>query len=204
MKTENITIISKQDGLQLDGLIVAAEEPKAVLQLAHGMCEHKERYIPFMEYMAAQGFACVIHDHRGHGRSIKSDADLGYFYENGGEALVEDIYQVMEETKNRFPRLTYFLMGHSMGSLAVRCFIKKYDKDIDGLIVCGCPSANDMAGIGLSLVHFLQKIKGDHARSALADKLFSDGFEKPFPRKAGLWGIKTCRFTLFPEQMIHA
>ncbi len=164
----------------MDGLIYAANEPKIVLQICHGMCEHKERYIPFLEYMAKNGVACVIHDHRGHGRSIRNDADLGYFYENGAVALVEDIHQVMGEAKNRFPGIPYILMGHSMGSLAVRCFAKKYDNEIDGLIVCGSPSANDMAGIGIQLIRTLQKLKGPHGRSKLIDSMVIGAFEKPF------------------------
>ena len=42
MKTEHISFVSKQDELELAGLIIAPEYPKAVLQLAHGMCEHKD------------------------------------------------------------------------------------------------------------------------------------------------------------------
>ena len=183
MKTEHISFVSKQDGLILDGIIVAPEKPKAVLQLAHGMCEHKERYIPFMEYMAEQGFACVIHDHRGHGRSVKADTDLGYFYENGAEALVEDIRQVMEETKKRLVGVPYILFGHSMGSLGVRCFVKKYDSDIDALIVCGSPSANDMADMGIKLIRFLQKFKGGYGKAKLVDGMVMGAFNKPFAKE---------------------
>ena len=51
------TIQSKVDGLVLDGLVVEPEEGvqrTALLQLSHGMSEYKERYLPFMEFMAAQ------------------------------------------------------------------------------------------------------------------------------------------------------
>ena len=183
MKTEHISFVSKQDELVLAGLIIAPEYPKAVLQLAHGMCEHKERYIPFMEYMAEQGFACVIHDHRGHGRSVKSISDLGYFYENGAEALVEDMYQVLEETKKRYPGLPYILMGHSMGSLGVRCFAKKYDGDIDALIVCGSPSANDMVDFGIGLVRLLKKCKGGYGKSRLMDYIVTGNCNKVFAKE---------------------
>lgn len=191
MKTEHITFQSAQDGLRLDGLLIAADTPKAVLQIAHGMCEHKERYTAFMEYMAERGFACVIHDHRGHGKSVKKEADLGYFYENGAMALVEDIHQVMTETKKRFPGIPYILMGHSMGSLGVRCFIKKYDSEIDALIVCGSPSKNEMADVGIGLVHLLQKIKGADAHSSCMDKMVMGGFEKPFASE----GVKNAWLT---------
>ena len=53
------------DGLRLSLLWTKPEgEVKGVLQISHGMCENKERYLPFMEYLAEKGFAAVIHDHR--------------------------------------------------------------------------------------------------------------------------------------------
>ena len=183
MKKEYIKITSNQDGLQLDTLMLVPDTPKAVLQLVHGMCEYKERYIPFMEYMASQGYACVIHDHRGHGKSVRGIEDLGYFYENGAEALVEDIYQVMQTAKKRLGALPYFMFGHSMGSMGVRCFAKKYDSQMDALIVCGSPSANSMAGLGISLVQFLQKFQGGHGKSKLVDTMVMGGFEKPFAKE---------------------
>ena len=72
---ETFPVTSFQDGLILSVMTVIPEHPHAILQIAHGMCEHKERYLPFMEYMASQGFACIIHDHRGHGKSVKSQDD---------------------------------------------------------------------------------------------------------------------------------
>lgn len=45
-------------------------KPRAIVQLVHGMSEHKERYIPFMEYLTDKGYITVIHDHRGHGKSV--------------------------------------------------------------------------------------------------------------------------------------
>ena len=49
-----MTMRSLHDDLDISVLIVTPDqEPKAVLQIAHGICGCKERFIPFMEYMAA-------------------------------------------------------------------------------------------------------------------------------------------------------
>ena len=73
-------VISKCDGLKLDiAYIVPEGEVLGVIQLSHGMAEHKERYFDFMKFLAGNGYACVINDHRGHGKSIKNNNDLGYF-----------------------------------------------------------------------------------------------------------------------------
>lgn len=176
----HLEFISEQDKLRLDGFLIAPENGKAILQISHGMCEHKERYFSFMEYMAEQGYICVIHDHRGHGKSVRSQEDMGYFYENGGESLVEDLHQITKEMKEEYPRLPYFLFGHSMGSLAVRCYAKKYDAELNGLIVCGSPSENAMAGLGILIDRAIQKYRGGHGRSSVIDTVFSKGFERAF------------------------
>ena len=70
---QKFTLESHHDRLLLQGLLVLPEQkpPRAVFQVAHGMCEHKERYLPFLQEMADHGYACVIHDHRGHGGSVR-------------------------------------------------------------------------------------------------------------------------------------
>ena len=73
------TLISPVDGLKLALIWAqpASSAPKGIVQIVHGMCEHKERYIPLMEYLCQNGYAVVCHDHRGHGASVKSADDLG-------------------------------------------------------------------------------------------------------------------------------
>ena len=110
------------------------QSPKGIVQICHGMAEHKERYEPFMQMLCNNGYISVIHDHRGHGKSVKNAADLGYFYDDSGKAIIEDGGE-----------LPYHLFGHSMGSLVVRCYLKKYDDELDSLIVCGSPSENKAA-----------------------------------------------------------
>ena len=63
-------------------LIKPKGEIKGVVQLAHGMNEHKERYIDFMRFLAQNGYACFIHDHRGHGASLKNEVDNKTVYQD--------------------------------------------------------------------------------------------------------------------------
>ena len=97
MKRELLYINSNCDNLPLS---VAVFEPdgeiKGVVQFAHGMAEHKERYFGFMEYLAEAGYASVINDHRGHGDSVKSRDDLGYFYYDTTTYITKDVHQVTE------------------------------------------------------------------------------------------------------------
>lgn len=109
-----------------------------------------------------------------------SGEDLGYFYEGGYEALVDDLLVVNKEIKKMHPGLPCYLFGHSMGSLAVRSYTKRYDDTIDGLIVCGSPSANPAAGAGKMLTKLIAGIKGDRHRPAIIQKMAFDGYNKKF------------------------
>lgn len=182
-------IKSNQDGLELDILLVKPEgEIKGIVQISHGMAEHKERYKPFMEYLASCGYIAIIHDHRGHGTSVKRHEDLGYFYENRAEYIVEDLHQITTYIKKQYPNKKLILFGHSMGSMVVRKYIKKYDKDIDKLIVCGSPSQNPYTGLALAVVKILKIFKGEYHRSNLIQKLafgtYNKNIENPISENA--------------------
>lgn len=142
MREEKRKITSQVDGLELELLVVEPEEVRAVVQISHGMCEHKERYLEFMRFLADHGVASIIHDHRGHGASVKSLNDLGYMYGQGAKGLVEDLRQITRYARKCWTGVPLILLGHSMGSLTVRVYAKQYDSGIDGLIVCGSPSRN--------------------------------------------------------------
>jgi alpha-beta hydrolase superfamily lysophospholipase len=189
MKKEIIQIPSRMDQLPLSTMVYLPDsKAKAIIQLSHGMSEHKERYIPLMEYLCQQGYICIIHDHRGHGKSIWIADDLGYFYEKGAEAIVEDLHQVTLYIKKRYEGLPLFLFGHSMGSLIVRAYLKKYD-EIEGLIISGSPSKNPASKIALGWVNALSKIKGDHIKGTFFHKMAFGGFNKNFnnPSSFNTW-----------------
>ena len=75
---------------------------KGVLQICHGMVEYIDRYDEFAEFMSEHGYYVVGHDHLGHGKSIQTEADLGYFDERkGNQYVIGDIYQLQEMTRKK-------------------------------------------------------------------------------------------------------
>ena len=57
MKRE-LYLKSEEDSHRLHVLAITPEhKPEAVVQICHGMSEHKERYLPFMEYLESCGYA---------------------------------------------------------------------------------------------------------------------------------------------------
>lgn len=172
MKKEYLIINSNCDNLPISLTIFTPEDQiKGIFQIAHGMAEHKERYYEFMEFLANQGYIAVIHDHRGHGKSVLTQEDLGYFYEENAEYIVEDLHQITLYIKELHPNKHVTLFGHSMGAMIVRKYVKKYDNDIHKLIVCGSPSKNNLINIALWLTKEMTKQKGDRYRSDLLQQL---------------------------------
>lgn len=181
MKVQQYELTSHMDGLGIHMLVALPDgDPAAVVQLVHGMAEHKERYLPMMRSLCDAGYICVIHDHRGHGESVRQKEDYGYFYEDGKEALIEDTHQVTQWIKERYPELSNYLFGHSMGSLVVRCYVKKYDDDINGLIVCGSPSNQSLVGLAVFLSKCMIRIKGERTRGDLFQKMAFGAYNRGF------------------------
>lgn len=181
MVKEEIRLKSEVDGLELGASLRAPASPVGILQLVHGMAEHRERYHEFMDYCAEQGLVVAIHDHRGHGESARVAEDYGYFGKNGAEAMVRDAHQMTEYLKAQFPGLPLTLFGHSMGSLVVRCYTQEFDRDIDKLIVCGSPSKRLGVGVAIAAAKFLRLFQGERHRSGLVNRLAFGGYNSKFP-----------------------
>lgn len=177
MTIKDFTVTSEYDGLSLRLTAVEADETLGVVLLNHGMAEHRKRYLPFIEYLAKNGFTCIINDHRGHGKSVASSEDLGYF---DADALLSDMKQINSLAREMYADKPIYLFGHSMGSLAVRAYTRLYDDTINGLIVCGSPSENAAAGIAKGLCKLIAKFKGDRHRSDLLYSLSLGAYEKRF------------------------
>ena len=186
MQKREFTLQSKYDNLALSCAEYTAEgvtqtNAKGVVQIVHGMCEYKERYEGFIDYLTQNGYIVFAHDHRGHGGSVTANENLGYFGDKKGEAIVDDAALVTDEIRRLYPGLSVTLFGHSMGSLVVRAYIQKYEEKIEKLIVCGSPSKNSLAGFGLMLNGVISAFRGKKYRSRLMANASTGGGDDKFP-----------------------
>lgn len=159
---------------------------KSVIAIVHGMAEHTDRYIEIADYLCKKGYAVFMHDHAGHGKSVTSDEDLGYFSkEDGNEKIVDDVKSVIEIISKEFPGKPVILWGHSMGSFITRRFIAKYPDIANGAVICGTAGANPAAGAGILLAKTIEKFLGGHHRSDFLDKMAFGAYNKKFEKKTG-------------------
>ena len=121
-------------------------EPKAILQIAHGMGEHAGRYPAALAPIMAAGFILYAEDHRGHGYTAASKEALGDFGENGAERVVEDIAQLNAIARAEQPGLPLVLLGHSLGSFFAQAYVFDHGDEIDGLVLSGTAAFGDRSG----------------------------------------------------------
>jgi alpha-beta hydrolase superfamily lysophospholipase len=156
-------------------------EVKTVLQIAHGMAEHLERYEAFAEVLCRNGVAVYTNDHLGHGSSVAAKSELGYFgAKDGWKHFVEDCHELTKIAKSENPGKPYIFFGHSMGSFVARAYSLKYAGEIDGAVYCGTAGPNPAAGAGIMLTNLIIRLKGDHYKSKLIDKVGFGSYNSKF------------------------
>ena len=166
MTKKDFTVLSNYDGLELKGMIYEPDgKAKGIVQILHGMCEFKERYTDFMRFLSGNGYIAACYDQRGHGDSVKSEEDLGWFGDTKAKAIVDDAVQVTQYLRSQYPNLPLTLFGHSMGSMVVRCYLHEHDTEIEQLIVCGSPSKNPFVGMAIGLTKCIALFRGARHRS---------------------------------------
>ena len=142
-------------------------QPKAVIQLIHGMVEYIERYDGFAQYLTEQGFVVFGHDHLGHGQSVRSIEDWGFISEMApARSLVRDIHKMRKNAQRLYPDIPYIMLGHSMGSYLLRRYLSQKGEGLASAIIVGTGAESDLVvRSGLMMVRSTAQAKGWHFRS---------------------------------------
>ena len=157
-------------------------QPRAILQITHGMVEYIERYQDFALWLTQRGFLVTGHDHLGHGGSIRTKADYGYFAdENANGTVLADVHRLTQLTKEAYSGLPYFLLGHSMGSFYARQYLCQYGEELDGAIIMGTGcQPRLLVRAGKLLTNLVAAVKGWHHRSKLVTSVAFGSYNKRF------------------------
>lgn len=157
-------------------------EIKGVLQICHGMVEYINRYDEFAEFMAGHGYYVTGHDHLGHGKSIQTEEDLGYFNEiRGNQYVIGDIHKLRELTMKKHPGVPYYMLGHSMGSFLLREYLTMYGTGLAGAIIMGTGYQGALVlNAGQLICRVLAAFKGWKYRSKFVDNLSFGSYNKKF------------------------
>ena len=182
MKKTQFTFRSTGNNVDIRAMEYAGDNQiDAIVQIAHGMVEFIDRYEDFSNYLTSRGFLVVGNDHIGHGGSINSEDDWGYFGDNGNEVVLNDMYELTKITKEKYPDKPYFLLGHSMGSFYARQYIARYGKQLDGAIIMGT-GMEDLFKVkaGMFMCKVLAFFKGWKYRSSFVNDIAFGSYNKKF------------------------
>lgn len=150
------------------------------------MAEHGARYEPLAAALNPHGIAVWAHDHRGHGRTAASPADLGHFADsNGWRLLVDDAWDVSREMMATYPGVPIALFAHSMGSFIGQMLLSEQGRSYRAVVLSG---TNGPPGAPESLLRLLSRAQrralGRRSPGTWIDRLVITRFNRRFePRK---------------------
>jgi alpha-beta hydrolase superfamily lysophospholipase len=125
-------------------------DPKAVIQIAHGLGEHARRYDQMAAVLNRAGFSVYADDHRGHGQTglgqvaSKQTKKLGNLGPGGMDAAYKQVVDFTKLIKDENPGKPIVLLGHSWGSFIAQKIINKYSDMYQAVVLSG--SALTMPG----------------------------------------------------------
>ncbi len=143
MSPTESSFLSAADATAIITYTWSVDDPIGVVQIAHGLAEHAQRYGRLAEALNAAGYAVVAMDHRGHGRT--GQADLGNFGEAGFEGLIADMGQLGAELRAENRDLPLFLIAHSMGSFAAQSLLLTASEQYSGVVLSGSTALDVLA-----------------------------------------------------------
>ncbi|MGN0967721.1 MAG: lysophospholipase [Oscillospiraceae bacterium] len=157
-------------------------QPRAVVQIVHGVSEYIDRYAPVAHFLTEHGFVVVGDDHLGHGRTASGPEEYGFFLEKDGWHTVSaDVRRLRVLMGQKYPNLPYFILGHSMGSFLTRTYLIDWPGTVTGAILSGTgqePPALVSAGWHLS--NAICKTSGPRTHSKLVEQLSFGAYNKQF------------------------
>ena len=118
-------------------------EPRAVVQIAHGLGEHAMRYNHVAASLNRAGYSVYADDHRGHGQTGKRMIEraeikrMGNLGKGGMSATVAQVFELSELIKSELPNLSLFLLGHSWGSMLAQKILNQNSDSYAGAVLSG-------------------------------------------------------------------
>lgn len=181
MQTDTFTMLNTQ-GMHVfvyEWLPGPDDPVRAIVQIAHGMCETGKRYEELAELLTEHGYAVYCNDHRGHGLTAGL-THLGDAGEDGFEGMIEDQLLLATELKKRHTSVPHYLMGHSMGSFLTQKIICSDGELFDGFILSGTNGPQGLLTFGMSLAAAQMRLQGNTHRSLMLNALVFGPYNKGF------------------------
>lgn len=156
--------------------------PKAIIHVVHGMSEHGGRYARVAEPLTALGFVVYAHDQRGHGRTARTDDELGFFGPGDGFGrAIADVQGLLAFTRKAHPGVPQGIIGHSMGSFMTQRLMALEGPNLGAVVLSATNGPpNMLARMGVIAAKAERARLGERGKSKLLQSLSFDEFNKAF------------------------
>lgn len=155
------------------------DQPRAIVQIAHGASEHSARYRRLAEALTDAGYGAYANDHRGHGRTATDHGTFGVARPGGWQAIVTDANELTRHIAREHPGVPIVLMGHSMGSMLAQAYLQWWSGDLAGAVLSGTTGGSVLDDAMLAGIVALGTGDGADAPSEVFAQMFA-GFNEPF------------------------
>ncbi|MBG6212473.1 MAG: alpha/beta hydrolase [Cryobacterium sp.] len=129
-------------GLVITYYLWPVDAARAVVQLAHGVGEHAQRYAALAADLNRAGYTVYADDHLGHGQTGLAQhggdhTQLGRLGTGGLRAAVAGVHQLSGIIRTQHPALPLVLLGHSWGSFMVQMIVNEHAAEYDAIVLSG-------------------------------------------------------------------
>jgi alpha-beta hydrolase superfamily lysophospholipase len=158
------------------------DQPKAIVQVIHGMAEHGGRYERLAQALASAGYCTYAHDHRGHGRSIPEGGRAGHKADSDGwNRIVEDAHGVNREIAKRHRGVPIIILGHSMGSFVLQQLLFEHPNDMIAAALSGSNGKPPPIATLAKIIARIERARvGRRNPSAILQRLTIGDYNKAF------------------------
>jgi alpha-beta hydrolase superfamily lysophospholipase len=176
--------LSLDDGHVLYGARMLPDriEPRACIQICHGLAEHGDRYRRFAAALAAAGYATYVYDLRGHGQQAANVGTLGVFaQENGAQKIIGDQFAVAEHIAGEHPSAFLVLIGHSLGALIGANVVLRRARAFNAALLMNTDFHGGALRVVAKAALFLERsLRGDEAAGWFAPKATFTAWNRQF------------------------
>lgn len=111
-------------------------QPRALLQLVHGLAEHAGRYGELAAALCHAGLAVHALDLRGHGQSARQGLRGHFADREGWQKLIDDQRRLNHQLRRQHPAIPIVLLGHDLGSQLVQGYLLSHSCGVSAAILC--------------------------------------------------------------------
>lgn len=132
------------EGVTIHYYVWRASNPKAVVQIVHGLGEYATRYEEVAQALVAAGYTVYASDYRGHGQTgleqwAHDTTKLGRLGPGGVRATIAGIRQLSGIAHEEHAKLPLVLLGHSLGSIFAQMILNDDASPYTAAVLSGTP-----------------------------------------------------------------